>query len=236
MRTKFLFTLTLLLLIIGSYAQSGSKILSEANKASLEKRYDDAIELYTQYIKLNPEEFRGYFNRGTTYYNARKYTEGITDFTQCITLNPIFKEAYYYRGKCKEEVKNHKGAIEDYSYILVKDSNNVGFLKARANCYMSMSQNQKALDDLDRAISISKEGEIYKQRAELKLIMGDLEGALKDYEAVERLIPEYKMVHYKKGNILLELKEVEEACDEYQKALDNKVVVAERPFQQNCKQ
>jgi len=36
------------------------------------------------------------------------------------------------------------------------------------------------------------------------------------------------MVHYIKGNLYLELKEIEFACEEFKIALDNKIVVAEK--------
>ena len=78
-------------------------------------------------------------------------------------------------------------------------------------------------------------GDLYKRRAELKVAMKDIEGALRDYNSVEKLIPAYKMVHYVKGNLYIEIRDTEMACEEYQAALDNKIVVAERSFNTHCK-
>ena len=52
-----------------SLAQGGGEILIQANRATLERDYDKALDLYSQYIAVNPDDFRGYFNRGTTEYN-----------------------------------------------------------------------------------------------------------------------------------------------------------------------
>ena len=88
-------------------AQQGAEILIQANRATLERNFDEAIRLYGQFVKLNPNDFRGYFNRGTTEYNAAKYDEAIHDFTQTLSLNPIYKEAYYFRGLCYLEQKKY---------------------------------------------------------------------------------------------------------------------------------
>lgn len=218
------------------FAQAGTELLIKANKASLEKRYDEAISYYSEYIKLNPKDFRGYFNRGTTEYNAGKHHDGIADFTKCLDLNPIYKEAYYYRGKCKEGINKHTEAIFDYSHVLTIDSLNIGFLKARAECYSALKQYQKALADLNMALAVNKlDGTVYKQRALVKIELNDLNGAIRDYDMVEMLIDNYKMVHYLKGNLYLQLKMNEEACSEWQAAVDNRIVVAERNLQTHCK-
>ena len=64
--------------------------------------------------------------------------------------------------------------------------------------------------------------------------MKDINGALRDYSSVEKLLPKYKMVHYIKGNLYLQIDETEFACEEYQKALDHHIVVAERSHYENC--
>lgn len=228
--------LLLTIFAFGAYAQKGTHLLIKANRASLEKRYDEAIGYYSQYIQLNPKDFRGYFNRGTTEYNAGKHQDGISDFSRCLALNPIYKEAYYYRAKCKQAIRLYDKAIEDYSHVLSKDSLNVGFLKARADCFVKMEDHEAALKDLNAASQVNKlDGHIYQARAEVKAAMGQLYEAIVDYDMVEMLIPEFKMVHYLKGNLYLELGMMDEACQEWQTALDHGVVVADRTHLNHCK-
>lgn len=232
--TLLLFTF----LFLGStetIAQVGAAALIEANRATLERRYDDALKLYNVYINENPEDFRGYFNRGTTRYNAKMYKSAEDDFTKTLSLNPIYKEAYYYRSQCYLNQKKYTQAIDDCTYILRSDSNSVPFLKLRSSAYQSNNQSNLALKDLDKAVSLSNlSGDLYKRRAELKVKMHDYEGAIKDYGSVEKLLPKYKMVHYIKGNLYLKIDETEFACEEFQLALDNHIVVADRAFESNC--
>lgn len=227
----------LLFLSTAVYAQSGSELLIQANRATLERDYTKALGLYNQYIALNPKDFRGYFNRGTTEYNAAKFGDAKKDFTKTLELNPIYKEAYYYRGLCEVQLKEYTLAINDYTHVLKDDPRSVPFLKVRAEAYNASGNKELALADLDLAISITKlSGDLYKRRAELKVEMKDIDGALRDYNSVEKLLPKYKMVHYIKGNLYLQVDEKEMACEEYQKALDNRVVVAERSYATNCTQ
>lgn len=236
MLRKVLTTLMLALLCAPAFAQEGQDYLIKANRASLERRYDEAIFYYSEFIKLNPKDFRGYFNRGTTEYNAGKLRDAVSDFSKCLNLNPIYKEAFYYRAKCHEALNQNSKAVEDYTHILVKDSNNVAFLKARAECYYNMKHFNEALTDIDKAASVHKlDGNIFKLRALIKIELGDKWGAIMDYDRVEALIPEYKMVHYLKGNLYFDLGMNDEACDEWQLAVDNGVAVAQRSLKDHCK-
>jgi tetratricopeptide (TPR) repeat protein len=218
-----------------SLAQGGGEILIQANRATLERDYDKALDLYSQYIAVNPDDFRGYFNRGTTEYNAGKYTDAIADFSKTLQLNHTYNEAYYYRGQCFVAINKYDSAIKDYSFVLAELPRSVPFLKLRSEAYAGNKQPELALDDLNTAVDLAKlSGDLYKRRAELKVTMNDLDGALRDYSSVEKLIPSYKMVHYIKGNLFLELKETEFACEEFKKALDHKIVVAERKYNELC--
>lgn len=230
--------LTSALLFFGfnTLAQKSAELLIQANRATLERDYANAISLYNQYITLNPEDFRGYFNKGTTEYNAQKYTEAIADFNKTLELNPVYKEAYYYRGQCNAELKNYTIAIADYNAILDKDEVSVPFLKLRSEAYIALEKYDLALADLNTALSVDKlSGDLYKRRAELRAKTNDVQGAIRDYNSVEKLIPNYKMVHYIKGNLYLQVQDKEFACEKFTKALSNNVLVADRPYTENCK-
>jgi len=217
------------------HAQQGSDLLIKANRASLNKEYTKAMELYSQYIHINTQDFRGYFNRGTSAYNAEKYPQAIQDFSKTLSLNPIFMEAYYFRGLSYYHLKVYNKAIEDYTQGLAKKPNNPAFLKLRAEALSSMGENDQALNDLNQAISSDKlAGDLYKRRAELKVKMKDINGAIKDYNAVEKLMPTYKMVHYIKGKLFLEIQEIDFACEEFEQALGHKIFVADRLNQLHC--
>jgi tetratricopeptide (TPR) repeat protein len=217
------------------FAQKGSEYLIKANRATLEKNYELAESYYYKFIALNPKDYRGYFNLGTTQYSASKFDEAIVSFTTTLKYNKNYKEAYYYRGMCKAKQKEYLKAIEDYNKVLKKDSFNVPFLKQRAVSLKALHRFQEALDDLNQCIDLDRyNGDLYKERALLKAEMKDYDGAISDYNAVQKLLPAYKMVHYKKGELYVLLDDFEFACEEFELAIKNGIMVADRPYKKYC--
>jgi tetratricopeptide (TPR) repeat protein len=72
-----------------------------------------AIEDFTTLIKLNPEA-DAYYNRGVTYYQAKKYQSAIEDLDMVINLDGSNISAYYGRGNAKYQLQDKVGAFEDY--------------------------------------------------------------------------------------------------------------------------
>ena len=217
------------------FAQNGSEYLIKANRATLEKNYELAERYYHKFITLNPKDYRGYFNLGTTQYSANKFEEAIISFSTALKFNPNYKEAYYYRGLCKAKQNEHLKAIVDYNLVLDSDSFNVPFLKQRAISYKALSRYEQALIDLDQCIALDRyNGDLYKQRALLKTDMKKYNEAISDYNAVQKLLPAYKMVHYKKGELYVLLDDLEFACEEFELAIKNGIMVADRDYKKYC--
>ena len=79
--------------------------------------YSQAIECYTQAIKINPNFYQAYNNRGKTYYNSGEYDRAIEDYTQAITINPRYEneKAYKNRGLCYQALGRNAEAAKDFA-------------------------------------------------------------------------------------------------------------------------
>ena len=66
----------------------------QGRKLYFRGRYDEAIEEYTEAIRLNPEYASAYMNRGLSYKQIGKKDEALADFEKVITLadNPQWIE------------------------------------------------------------------------------------------------------------------------------------------------
>ena len=60
---------------------------------------DEAIEVYSHAIKLNPNSAAIYDNRGGAYFNKGDFDRAIVDFNKAIELNPNHANAYNNRGE-----------------------------------------------------------------------------------------------------------------------------------------
>ena len=57
------------------------------------EQYDDAIEHYTEALKLNPQMAAAYNNRGVAHDNKGDFERAIVDYTKAIELNPNYADA-----------------------------------------------------------------------------------------------------------------------------------------------
>ncbi len=60
--------------------------------------YDQALNDYATVLKMNPNFFFAWYNRGNIFCKLGKYPEALDDYSKAIELEPDFAEAYYNRG------------------------------------------------------------------------------------------------------------------------------------------
>lgn len=73
---------------------------AEGNKQYSAGKYQDAVDLYTEAIKLNPAEHTYLGNRAAAYTMLKKYSEGLLDCKTAITSDPNFTKGYIRGAKC----------------------------------------------------------------------------------------------------------------------------------------
>ncbi len=82
-------------------------------------KFDEAMALYEQILKGDPQNEFSLYNLGAINLEVKKDPSKALDyFTQAITANPKYAEAYFARGVCYEELKEKKSAYEDYTMCL----------------------------------------------------------------------------------------------------------------------
>ncbi|MGC9129293.1 MAG: AAA family ATPase [Candidatus Micrarchaeia archaeon] len=97
------------------YQKAGEQF--EANK------FEEAIELYTQAIKINPKYSSAYFNRALSYAILNRYDEAVRDIDYVMRLEPDSYDAPYVMGIISEYQHDYKGAEEWYQKSLSKNPN-----------------------------------------------------------------------------------------------------------------
>jgi len=77
-------------------------------------KFDDAVEDYSEAIRINPKDPEAPFNRGLAYLRADKYDYAARDFSAVVSLQPKNAEAYVYRGIIRIYQGNDKEADGDF--------------------------------------------------------------------------------------------------------------------------
>jgi tetratricopeptide (TPR) repeat protein len=128
----------------------------QGDRAYAEGKYAEAVEAYTNAIKLYDLNEYAYYNRGIAYRKLKDYKNAIADFTKAIQLNPQGTFTYLYRGMALQASGQSDMAIADYTALLKIDNQQPLAYVRRAEVYASLKQNEKAREDFRLATELYK--------------------------------------------------------------------------------
>ncbi|PVZ98993.1 hypothetical protein BB558_004999 [Smittium angustum] len=97
--------------------QQADEIKTAANALFAQKKYDDAIEQYTNAIELNPNAPAYYSNRAQCYILTERYGAAITDADKAVELDPAFFKGYYRRAVAYMAMGKIEEARRDYKKV-----------------------------------------------------------------------------------------------------------------------
>ncbi|MEM3281893.1 MAG: tetratricopeptide repeat protein, partial [Candidatus Micrarchaeaceae archaeon] len=105
------------------------ELYTKAGAMFEENKFDEAIDLYSQAIKLDPKYSSAYFNRALAYAILSRYEEAARDAETVMTLEPDSYDAPYVMGVISEYQHDYDGAQEWYQKAL---SNNPNYAEAKS--------------------------------------------------------------------------------------------------------
>ena len=95
---KFVAILLPILFIIESKGQTSEAYFKAGGDKYLVGNFKEAIENYTEAIRLNPNFVLAFFNRGAAKSKIKDNKGAIADYSKTIQLDSLFANAYYNRG------------------------------------------------------------------------------------------------------------------------------------------
>lgn len=130
----------------------------------------------------NIETVEAMFQRARTLHLKGLSKEAVILYDQILSIDDKFYRAYYNRAYFKEENKDYLGAIEDYTLSINSRPNSEGY-NNRGNTLMKFQRYSEALSDFNLAILLDPSNDkAWSNRANLKAVLEDLEGAYNDYK------------------------------------------------------
>lgn len=121
--------------------------------------YQEAIQYFTQALRLAPNDANIYNNRGFIRVYLGENQEAIEDFTQALRLNPRDFNAYNNRGIARRQQKNYQGAIEDFTQALHLKPEFTPLYFNRGNIRLESGDYQGAIEDYQKAAALSQQQE-----------------------------------------------------------------------------
>jgi len=150
----------------------GKESFEKANQFYLKRKYENAIPLYNNAIKSNPNNLSAYYLRGVCYQKTNQREKAFSDYDFSI-----------------------KRANE----ILPNDINNAEAYKIRGMSYSGKGELDLALKDLNKAIIINpRDPNLYNNRGIIYMLKGEYDNAIKDFNEALLIDPN---THFVKHNL-----------------------------------
>jgi tetratricopeptide (TPR) repeat protein len=130
-----------------------------------------ALSDYAQAIKLQPETYDYYRERGDLYFELKQYDLSNVDYLHMIKLEPGNTDGYMGYGRNLREQDKLNEAIEQFSYAFKLDKDFSQALAFRAECYAKQHKYEEAVADMIKAIEMDE-----NRKAIYQLVYIDKEG------------------------------------------------------------
>lgn len=187
-------------------------------------KHEEAITHYDQAIRINPQAFIVYHNRGLAKKDLGRHRETIADLDEAIRINPQHADAYHNRGAAKGALNRHHDAITDFDEAIRINPQHANAYSNRGLAKFVLNQYHDAIADLDEAIRINPQhANAYNNRGLAKLALKRYRDAIADFDQSIHINPQHANAsysYYHKGKAHKAIEDYEEARAALQRALE----------------
>jgi tetratricopeptide (TPR) repeat protein/CHAT domain-containing protein len=196
------------------YFERGLECLNAGN-------FNQAIEDFTEAIRLKPDYFDPYKFRGDVYYYSREYDRAIEDYNNAINLNPNDVRPWNNRGLAYSGKGELDRAIEDFNKVIVLDEKYANAWINRGSAYANKGEIDQAIEDYTQAIELDKSNaSTWISRGITYYFKGEMDRAIEDYTKAIELDKSNVSTWISRGIIYKNKGELDKAIEDYDKAID----------------
>ncbi|XP_062426444.1 sperm-associated antigen 1 [Rhea pennata] len=96
---------------------------NEGNDFVKKGKYEEAVNKYSECMKLNPKECTIYTNRALCYLKLYKYEEAKQDCDHVLQIEDSNIKAFYRRALAYKGLQNYQASVDDLNKVLLIDPN-----------------------------------------------------------------------------------------------------------------
>ncbi|XP_010081464.1 PREDICTED: sperm-associated antigen 1 [Pterocles gutturalis] len=104
-------------------AEKFKKLKNEGNDFVKRGKYEEAVNKYSECMKLNTEECTIYTNRALCYLKLCKYEEAKQDCDHVLQTEDSNIKAFYRRALAYKGLQNYEASVNDFNRVLLIDPN-----------------------------------------------------------------------------------------------------------------
>ncbi|MGD0169223.1 MAG: tetratricopeptide repeat protein, partial [Smithella sp.] len=119
-------------------------------------RIQEAIDQYGESIRIAPDDFNAYFNRGSVYARRGQYQRALEDFNKAISLKSTKDVSIFYnnRGIAYLNLGQYQLAIDNFSKSIGLKPDDADAYNHRASCYLIQGDREHGCHDAQKACSL----------------------------------------------------------------------------------
>jgi tetratricopeptide (TPR) repeat protein len=166
----------------GAYYNRG---VAHRNKGQLQ----EALKDYGESIRVNPADPDVFYNRGVVEQSLGQIDAAMNDYDAALKLKPAFPQAFNNRGVMHRLKKEYEAALKDFDQALRLDPRHAGAYNNRCTVRAITGQLKEAVADCDESLKLRASADALASRGLANLKLGQLDAAIRDYDAALKLTP-----------------------------------------------
>jgi tetratricopeptide (TPR) repeat protein len=198
------------------------RLLEQAAAQRSNGQWSQAVETYSQIIKLAPMFAPAYVERGLLIHEMGDPEKAFHDFENAIKLDGQYGPAYYGRGWVKHTRGDFDGEMQDAKKGLLLDRQSAGMYYRRIGAaYQGLDQYQEAIEAYNNAIEFYEgkdEGTIYN-RGLCYMEINDYASAQTDFNRCLELDPDWAWAFAARAKTWLAMDNCEKAIADCSQAI-----------------
>ncbi|XP_015705705.1 tetratricopeptide repeat protein 31 isoform X9 [Coturnix japonica] len=129
------------------------------NQAAMQGRYTEAVQAFTEAIKLNPREHRLFGNRSYCYEKLQQYQEALRDAEMALGLQPNWPKGFFRKGKALWGLQRYAEATDTFKQLLRLEGTNADVSTQLEACHMLLQQSSLRDASGPRDVPVLEAGE-----------------------------------------------------------------------------
>ena len=121
--------------------QQAELLKAEANEYFKQEKFQQAVDLYSKALELNPHKSVYYANRSISNLRLENFGYALTDASKAIECDKNYLKAYYRRAAAHMALGKYKVALKDYERVYKVKPNDADAKKKFTECKKIVQQN-----------------------------------------------------------------------------------------------
>lgn len=194
---------------------------------------DKALEALNKALKVSPQNYKGFYNRGLLYLKNGKGELALKSFNQSLAIYD-YPKSYVGRASAYYMLKDLPKAMSDAKHVLEMNATNSNAHFILGNCYDDLNRLDEALTEYNKCIELNnEEPDYYFKRG---IVMGkkqDFTSCMGDLTICLQFNPLYYEAYYWRGVAKVNLQQ--NPCEDFKIAARNNFQPAIGAFNKYCR-